>query len=72
MKETITKETTIGELVERHPKAAEVLMEYGLHCIGCHVSPFESIEQGFKGHGVDGEKKIAEAVKKINQLIEEG
>ena len=71
MNETITKETTIGELVQRHPHAAEVLTEYGLHCIGCNVSPFETIEQGFKGHGIDDDKKIDEAVKKINKQIRE-
>jgi len=71
MEQTITKDTTIGDLVQKYPKAAEVLLEYGLHCIGCHVSPFETIEQGFKGHGIDDEKKIEEAVKKINEIIKE-
>ena len=65
----ITKDIKIGELVQKHPQAAQILFDYGLHCIGCHVSAFESLEDGFKGHGLD-DKKIEEAVKKINELIE--
>jgi len=34
----ITKETTIGEIVEKYPQAVETLMSFGVHCIGCHVS----------------------------------
>ena len=65
----ITKETTIGEIVEKYPQAVETLMSFGVHCIGCHVSPFESLEMGFKGHGLD-DATIEEAVKKLNEVIE--
>ena len=65
----ITKETTIGEIVEKYPQAVETLMSFGVHCIGCHVSPFESLEMGFKGHGLD-DATIEEAVKKLNEIIE--
>ena len=65
----ITKETTIGEIVEKSPQAVETLMSFGVHCIGCHVSPFESLEMGFKGHGLD-DATIEEAVKKLNEIIE--
>ena len=54
----ITKETTIGEIVEKYPQVVETLMSFGVHCVGCHVSPFESLEGGFKGHGMgDSTKK---------------
>ena len=65
----ITKDTTIGEIVEKYPQAVETLMSYGVHCVGCHVSPFESLEMGFKGHGID-DSTIEEAVKKLNEMIE--
>src|SRR3989344_2416253 len=48
----ITKDSTIGDVVERHPEIIETLTELGVHCVGCHVSPFESLEMGFKGHGM--------------------
>ena len=64
----ITKETLIGEVVEKYPQTIETLMGLGLHCIGCHVSAFESIEMGFKAHGMDN-KQIEEAVKMLNDVI---
>lgn len=48
----ITKDMLISEVVERYPQVAEIFLEYGLHCVGCHVSHFETIEQGAKGHGM--------------------
>ena len=65
----ITKDTTIGEIVDKYPQTIDTLTGFGVHCVGCHVSPFESLEMGFKGHGMD-DKTIAEAVKKLNEVIE--
>ncbi len=46
----------IGELVQQYPQAAEIMLSYGLHCIGCHVNPYESIEGGALGHGMSDEE----------------
>ena len=64
--ETITKDMTIGELLNVKPCAVPVLMEIGMHCIGCPSSAGESIEQAAMVHGVDAD----ELVKKLN-LVEE-
>ena len=64
----ITKDTTIGEIVEKYPQVVDTLTSFGVHCVGCHVSPFESLEMGFKGHGMD-DAKVAEAVIKLNEVI---
>jgi iron-sulfur cluster assembly accessory protein len=66
----ITKDTTIGEIVEKYPQVVDTLTSFGVHCVGCHVSPFESLEGGFKGHGMD-DATINEAVIKLNQVIED-
>ena len=66
----VTKEMNIREIVEKQPKAVEIMMEYGLHCIGCMASQFESLEQGCQVHGIE-EKKIDEMIDKINKLKEE-
>ena len=65
----ITKDTTIGDIVDKYPQVVETLTSYGVHCVGCHVSPFETLEMGFKGHGLSDEK-INEAVTKLNEVIE--
>ncbi len=51
----ITRDMTVGEIVEQFPQVAEIFMEYGLHCVGCHVAAWETIEEGARGHGMDEE-----------------
>ena len=64
----ITKDTTIGEIVDKHPEVVETLVSYGVHCVGCHVSPFESLEMGFKGHGMTDDD-VESAVRELNKVI---
>lgn len=52
----IEKTMTFAEVLRSDPKAAVVLMRYGLHCIGCHISAFETLEQGAKAHGLTDEQ----------------
>lgn len=49
----ITKETTIGELLTLKPEAAPVLMEIGMHCLGCPSAQAESLEDAALVHGLD-------------------
>ena len=48
----ITKDMTIGDVVMKYPQLVDLMQGYGLHCIGCSVNPFESLEQGAMGHGM--------------------
>jgi hybrid cluster-associated redox disulfide protein len=64
----ITKDMTLGEAVSRYPQTMEVLFSYGLHCIGCHVSAYETIEQGAMAHGID-EKGVKKMVEEMNKKI---
>ncbi|MBI2107338.1 iron-sulfur cluster assembly accessory protein [Candidatus Woesearchaeota archaeon] len=65
----INKETTIGEALQIFPGSAEIMLNYGLHCIGCHTNPYESIEGGAKGHGLD-DKTVQKIISDINKAIE--
>jgi hybrid cluster-associated redox disulfide protein len=49
----IKKEMPIGDVVKSHPETVPVFMQHGLHCIGCAVAAFESIEEGATAHGID-------------------
>lgn len=69
MEQKITKDTTIGEIVEKYPQIVPALMSFGLHCVGCNVAAFESLEMGFKAHGIS-DKEIEKAVKKLNEVVE--
>jgi len=66
----ITKDTLIGDAIEKNPKAAEIMFSYGLYCIGCGGASMETIEQGAKMHGISDEK-IEEMVKKMNEVKNE-
>jgi hybrid cluster-associated redox disulfide protein len=65
----ISKDTLIGELVYNHPEAAMLLIEEGVHCIGCGAANYETLEQGLLGHGKN-EKEIDEIIKAMNDLVE--
>ena len=63
----ITRKTTLGEAIAKVPEANRILFEYGLHCIGCHIAAYESIEDGCRAHGMT-EEQIDEIVEKINKV----
>ena len=69
-KEIITKGMTIGEVVAKYPSVIEPLQSAGVHCVGCHVSYYETLEQGFKGHGMSDEE-VDTVISKLNLAIEE-
>ena len=51
--ENITKEMTIGEILNANPNVAPVLMEAGMHCLGCPSAQGESLEEAAMVHGID-------------------
>ena len=59
----IEKTTKIGELLEKAPEKAEILLEAGMHCLGCPASQAETIEEACEVHGID----VDELLKKINE-----
>ena len=70
LKSLITKDMTIGEVVKKYPACIEPLQEAGVHCVGCHVSYYETLEQGFKGHGMTDEQ-VDKVIENINKAISE-
>ena len=66
----VNRETTIGDVVGKYPQAAQILTDKGLHCVGCSVQYWESIENGFRGHGMPDEM-IDETIDELNIFISE-
>ncbi len=58
----IEKTMTIGELLEKAPEKAEMLLEAGMHCLGCPASQAETIEEACEVHGID----VDELIEKLN------
>lgn len=54
----ITKNTKIGELLEIAPEKADLLLEAGMHCLGCPASQAETIEEACEVHGINADELI--------------
>ncbi|MCR4746154.1 MAG: DUF1858 domain-containing protein [Lachnospiraceae bacterium] len=63
----VTKETTIGDILRVKPTAVPLLMEIGMHCLGCPASMGETVEEAAAVHGVDAE----ELINRMNALPDE-
>ena len=55
----ITKDMTVGEIVNTYPKAAEILMSFGMGCLGCPSAQVETVEQACEVHGLNLEEVLA-------------
>jgi hybrid cluster-associated redox disulfide protein len=51
-KSTITADMTIAEVLSQYPNTETTLVKYKLHCVGCNVASFETIQEGAVTHGV--------------------
>ena len=58
MAATVTKDTKIGELLMIDRKIAVLLMQAGMHCVGCPSSAEETIEEASMVHGMDAGKLV--------------
>ena len=61
----ITKEMTMGELLSIDRGVAIVLMNAGMHCIGCPSSIGESLEEACMVHGIE----VDGLLKNINEYF---
>ncbi len=61
----ISKEMTISEILDIDMQIAEILMEHGMHCVGCPAHAHETLEEACGIHDIDVEALIA----KINERL---
>ena len=60
----IKKDNTIGEILEINSRAADVLMGFGMGCLGCPSASMETLEQACFIHGLN----LYEVLEKLNSL----
>lgn len=58
----IEKDTKIGEIVEKAPEKVEILLDAGMHCLGCPASQAETLEEACMVHGTE----VEELLEKLN------
>lgn len=62
----VTKDTMIGDLLQIDQNVAPLLLNIGMHCLGCPSSQMETIEEAAMVHGLDPDDLVVE----INTFIE--
>ncbi len=60
MEQKITANTTIFEAIQLNPKAGEILMSFGMHCLGCALAHGETVGEAAEVHGADLDKMLEE------------
>ena len=65
MENTVNKSMSIGEVLNIHRGTARILMEFGMHCLGCPHATAESLENACAAHGTDAD----ELVKQLNEYL---
>lgn len=67
----LTKDTILSKIVSESPRTAELLSEYGLHCVNCFASTFDTLETGAQVHGMSNDE-MEQMIDEINvQLSKE-
>ena len=61
----VSKTTMIGELLQIDEGVAPILLNIGMHCLGCPSSQMETIEEAAMVHGINPE----ELVNSINEFL---
>jgi hybrid cluster-associated redox disulfide protein len=67
-KKVITGGDLIADVVREYPEVTDMFLDFGIHCVGCYVSEFETIEQGILGHGF-AEEELEAFLTQLNEAI---
>ena len=49
----ITKDMTIGEIIKLNASKADILMNFGMGCVGCPSAQAETIAEAATVHGIN-------------------
>ena len=55
---TITKDMLIGEVLKAGEQTVPVLLNAGMHCLGCPSAQGETLAEAAAVHGLDVEKLV--------------
>jgi hybrid cluster-associated redox disulfide protein len=60
----IKKNMNMGHVVKNYPETVQVMLNYGIECIGCHIATWETLEQAAEDHGIDVELMVRDMNRK--------
>ena len=61
----ITRNMTIGQIIEEYPEVVNVFQRYSMGCPDCPTAERDSLEKGAMLHGMDVEALFQELNKRI-------
>ena len=64
----VTKDTTIGEVIQNDAGVIPILMGAGMHCVGCPSSAGETLEEAAMVHGIDSDMLVEEIQSYLQSL----
>ncbi|MBO2515663.1 MAG: disulfide oxidoreductase [Clostridiales bacterium] len=67
MTNEVTKDMSIGQVLNMHRGTARILMEFGMHCLGCPHAIAESLEDACAAHGTNADELVAQ----LNEFLAE-
>lgn len=70
MAQKVTKDMIIEDILQIDPNLAVILMQTGMHCVGCFASAGETLAEACFVHGLD-EDKIADLLNEYLETKEE-
>ena len=65
MAKQVTKDMVIGKIIQVDRGIIPILMNSGMHCLGCPSSQMESLEDACAVHGMD----VDVLIKEINDYL---
>ena len=63
----VNKSMIIREVLLMDPGTARIMMEFGMHCLGCPHATAESLEDACAAHGAN----VDELVHQLNEYLAE-
>ena len=64
----VTKDTTIGEVIQIDAGVIPILRGAGMHCVGCPSSAGETLEEAAMVHGIDSDMLVEEIQSYLQSL----
>ena len=61
----VDKKMSIGQVLSMDRGTAAIMMQFGMHCLGCPHATMESLEGACAAHGTD----VNELVKLLNEYF---
>ena len=63
----VTKDTMIGDLLQIDQNVAPLLLNIGMHCLGCPSSQMESLSDACAVHGISSDALLAAINEKLSK-----